>query len=269
MAQHLAPVAFALFAWWFSTGAILHVVGLPPRAARWSMLGATLVLGGALYGLALTRNDAGAAGAYVAFTCVLLVWGWQETAFLLGFVTGPRTAPCPQGCHGWRRAGYAIQTIAYHELALVVLAIAVFAVTADGANAVGRSTFAVLWTMRQSAKLNLFLGVRNVGEEFLPERLRYLASYFRRRAVNPLFPLAVGASGIVAAILWQRAVDAEPGSSAAIGTALVAALLSLAILEHVFMVMPLSAVALWRWGLRSRRASAPVAPEAVGQGLRP
>ena len=33
--------------------------------------------------------------------------------------------------------------------------------------------------MRQSAKLNLFLGVRNLGVEFLPQHLRYLQSFFR------------------------------------------------------------------------------------------
>ena len=34
--------------------------------------------------------------------------------------------------------------------------------------------------MRQSAKLNVFLGVRNLSEEFLPQHLHYLQSYFTR-----------------------------------------------------------------------------------------
>ena len=49
------------------------------------------------------RRQASVAGAYCAFTCALLVWGWQEIAFLLGCVTGPRRSACPHGATGWRR----------------------------------------------------------------------------------------------------------------------------------------------------------------------
>ena len=54
-----------------------------------------------------------------------------------------------------------------------------FALTRDGANQVGLWTFVILWAMRQSAKLNVFLGVRNLSEEFLPEHLRYLETSLR------------------------------------------------------------------------------------------
>jgi putative photosynthetic complex assembly protein 2 len=43
-------------------------------------------------------------------------------------------------------------------------------------NQVGTGTFAVLWVMRISAKLNLFLGVRNLSEELLPPHLAYLGA---------------------------------------------------------------------------------------------
>ncbi len=35
--------------------------------------------------------------------------------------------------------------------------------------------------MNLSARLNLFLGVRNLHAEFLPEHLRYLGSFFAGR----------------------------------------------------------------------------------------
>src|SRR5664279_810985 len=157
MTPYVAPL-FTLLVWWISTGVILYLDGLPRRTFRWSMLGATLALACACYGLFVTRNNVSVAGAYGAFTCAVLVWAWQEVAFLLGFVTGPSRAPCPQGCRGWRRAGYALQTILYHEFALLVLAMTVYALTRGGANNIGWWTFCVLWMMRQSAKVNLFLG---------------------------------------------------------------------------------------------------------------
>jgi antibiotic biosynthesis monooxygenase (ABM) superfamily enzyme len=42
---------------------------------------------------------------------------------------------------------------------------------------------------------------------------------------------------------------------------LAATLLSLAILEHWFMVLPLSSTALWKWAMRNRRK-----PEATSAG---
>ena len=62
--------------------------------------------------------------------------------------------------------------ILYHELAIVATALAVVAVTWGGANQVGTWTFLLLWAMRLSAKLNVFLGVPNLTEQFLPEHLR-------------------------------------------------------------------------------------------------
>jgi putative photosynthetic complex assembly protein 2 len=46
----------------------------------------------------------------------------------------------------------------------------------------------------------------------------------------------------------------EPGASRheAVGFTLLATLVALGLLEHVFMVLPFSADALWRWGLASR-----------------
>ena len=52
-------------------------------------------------------------------------------------------------------------------------------------------TFMPLWLMRTSAKLNVFLGGINLGEEFLPPHLRYLLSFMARRPMNVLMPLSL------------------------------------------------------------------------------
>jgi putative photosynthetic complex assembly protein 2 len=254
MSDFVLPIAYTLFAWWFSTGVILYLDGLPRRTFAWTMRGATLMLGAALWALVHTRNDTTVAGAYCAFTCALLVWAWQEIAFLLGVVTGPRRTACPPGARGWRRTRYAIEAVLYHELALVILAVAVVACVGDGDNRVGVWTFFVLWAMRQSAKLNVFLGVRNLGESFLPEHLAYLKTYFQRRPMNVLFPFSVTAGTAAAAWVWWTLLSTSPTPFQAAGLALTGTMLALGALEHWLLVLPLPTEALWRWGLKSHEA---------------
>ena len=263
MSQYLLPVLYTLFVWWFSTGVILYLDGLPRWTFKWTMLGATTFLLLALLGLYVTRQDTRVTGAYLAFTCALLVWAWQEVAFLLGYVTGPRREPCPAGATGWRRTAYAMQAMLHHELALVVLGALVTAATWDGSNQTGFWTYMVLWVSRQSAKLNVFLGVRNLNESFLPVHLKYLQTYFRRKAMNLLFPLSVFIGSVVAWVLWQGAlVDGLEAFEIASMT-FIAALLSLAVLEHWFLVLPLPSEALWSWGMRSRGAAPPAPAEKL------
>lgn len=252
MSEYVLPALFALFVWWFSTGAIIYLDGLSRPTFRWSMLAATALLIIAFYGLATSSADPTVTGAYVAFTCGLLVWGWHEIGFLMGFVTGPRRESCPEGSNGWRRVGYAIQTILYHELAIVVTAAAVVAVTWGGTNQIGTWTYMILWIMRLSAKLNVFLGVPNLAEGFLPEHLDYLKSYFSRRPMNLLFPVSISAATAVATLLVAEAFTVGVSGFEAVGLTLLATLLALAILEHWFLVLPLSDTALWRWALEAR-----------------
>ncbi len=257
MLQHGLPALYAVFIWWFSTGLILHLDGLRRETFRTSMAGATVVLLAALSGLWWVADDASVAGAYLGFTCALLAWGWIELAFLTGWVTGPRRGPLPKGLSGRARARAALEAVLWHELAILALGGAILALSWGGANPVGLWTFLVLWVMRSSAKLNVFLGVRNLGEAFLPEHLRYLQTYFARRPMNPLLPFAVILSTLACALILGAAAGAEPGR--AVGLTLVGALLALAVVEHMFMVLPIPAEALWRWGLRSREPALAVA----------
>lgn len=252
MSQYALPLIFTLFVWWFSTGAILFLNGLPSRTFKWTMLGTSVVLVAALAGLGLTRDDTTVSGAYLAFTSGVMVWAWQEVAFLLGYVTGPRRTPCPPESSGWERAGYAFMAVMHHELALVGLGLAVLALTWGGENPTGLWTFMILWVMRQSAKLNVFLGVRNLNEGFLPIHLKYLQTYFTRRAMNRLFPVSVIVSTVVAAMIWQAATVTGITAFDATALTFAATLLTLAVLEHWFMVLPLPFEVMWNWGLKSR-----------------
>lgn len=251
MLDYALPVLFVLLVWWFSTGAILYLDGLPRRTFRWSMGGMTVVLVLSLYGLAATAHDDSEAAAYIAFACALGVWGWQEMAFLMGYVTGPRRGNCPPGASGLRRFVFATQTIIHHEIALAVAGTAVCALSWGGDNKVGAWTFLILWVMRLSAKLNLFLGVRNTGAEMLPAHLRHLATHFARRPMNLLFPVTVTLATVAAAQLWADVAETGPGGPGFAAGVLLGTLLTLAILEHWFLVVPLPVNALWAWGMAS------------------
>lgn len=256
------PVLYALFVWWFSTGLIIYLDNLPQRTFRWSMLGGTAVFAIALYRLGATANDTSLTGVYGAFTYGVLAWGWQEMSFFMGYVTGPRKHACAHGCSGWAHFRHGVESSLYHELAIIATAVAIVALTWGGANQTGTWTFVVLWVMRQSAKLNVFLGVRNLSEEFVPAHLAYLKSFLRRKPMNLLFPLSVSASSAVLVVLIQRAAAAATPLEAAELTFLVT-MLALAIAEHWFLVLPLPFAELWTWVLKLRGPAVPAVNEAA------
>lgn len=263
MSQAWLPILFTLFAWWFSTGAILYLDGLPRRTYPWTMGVATMVLAAALWGLADAADETTIGAAYLAFACALAVWGWHEMSFLMGVVTGPRRTPCPEGCRGWRRFGLAVQTCIYHDLAIAVTAAAIVAGSWGEPNQVGTWTFLVLWGMRLSAKLNVHLGVRNLSEDWLPEHLGHLKSFLTRKPMNLLFPVSVTAATWLLAVLVERAGDADATAFEATGAVFLATLVALGLLEHWFLVLPLPFAALWNWGLRSRGGAATVATPPI------
>jgi putative photosynthetic complex assembly protein 2 len=195
-------------------------------------------------------------GSYVSFTCAILVWGWLEMSFLMGFITGPRKRGCHEACKGFAHFVHATSAIIYNELMTLAGGIAVWALSAQGGNKAGLWTFGVLWSMRLSAKLNLFLGVANTGESLLPPHLQYLKSFFRKRRMNPLFPLSITAGSAGTVMLAQQAM-ASTAQYQSIGLTLIASLLALATLEHWFMVLPWDSERLWTWmqnpGKRQRK----------------
>jgi putative photosynthetic complex assembly protein 2 len=256
MAEYGGPILFALLLWWSSTGAVLYLVGLPRRSFRWSMAAATALAAASVAGLIALADTVTPLGAYLGFACGLGLWAWHETSFLFGFVTGPRRLDARRDAAGWRRFRDALGTLVYHELAILVTAVALAWLLWDAANQVGLWAFFLLWIMRLSAKLNIFLGVPNMNEEFLPPHLGFLRSYFRKRAMNPLFPLSVTVGTLGFIWLLARAIAVEASAFEAAACLMLAAMLALAVLEHWFLVLPVPDAALWRWAMSSGRVSA-------------
>lgn len=253
MATYAYPTLYALFVWWFSTGLIIWLDNLPMRTFKWSMLGGTALFAVALYRLAASGGDTSLAGAYAAFTYAVLVWGWHEMSFFMGYVTGPRRTACAEGCAGFRHFVHGIEACLWHELAIIATAVVIVATTWGAPNQVGTWTFLALWGMRTSAKLNFFLGVLNLSEEFLPKHLGYLKSFLRQRPMNLLFPISVTAGTAVVAWLWQAASAPGITEVQAAGLTFVIAMLVLAVVEHWFMVLPVPFAKLWSWVLQLRR----------------
>lgn len=251
--EYALPIAFAVAAWWLSTVILLYRAGMPRASFTATLGGTTAVMLVGAYAVFVSRAEASTAGAYFAFLGALAIWGWHEVTYLFGYISGPRPKACPPDCRGWRRFMLGLKTCVYHEIAIVITAAALAAVLWDAPNRVGLWTFTILWLMRWSVKLNIFLGVRNLHEEFWPEHLAYLKTFVRKRAMNELFPLSIIAATAALIALVFVAVAAGDDITRRTGATLLATLLALATLEHWLLVLRIRDDALWSPGMRSRR----------------
>lgn len=250
-----AAVAFALFSWWLGTGAILWLVRRRASSFPWSLTLASLMLMLGLLGSGLSMRSTGSGPAYLGFASVILMWGWHELAFLTGWLTGPRRLPLGARARGWTRLRQSVLAVAYHEAALLLNFCVLWWMQTGHPNHVALCTFALLWCMRLTAKLNLYLGVPQTGAQYLPVQLAYMASYFRRGPVTPFFFLTLGSSAL---ILFGLVWEVNTGLlSASTGSVLLATLLGLAIVEHLLMAFPLSIERLWGWAMGRPAAQRP------------
>lgn len=256
----VAPALFALLCWWFGTGAILWLVRRPAHTLRASRTAMTALLGLSLVAAWWSMGTSSVAGAYVAFASVVAMWSWHEFAFLSGWITGPRREPLQPGVRGSARFVQSLQAVLHHELVLVGNFGLLWLLQQGQPSHVALCTYALLWCMRLSAKLNLFFGVPEVGAQYLPAHLRYLASYFRCGRTSLFFVASTAAATLMWAwLVWQAGAGTVAIST---GWVLLAALLGLAIVEHLLMVFPLPMQRLWGWAMTParevRRSRAPV-----------
>lgn len=242
---HGLPLLAVIALWFGSTALILWLDSRPTssfgRSLAWSGAAA---IGGAIL-LAFTLGDTGSHAAYLSFVGALAIWGWHELSFLTGVVAGPNRAPCPPRLTGWPRFRAAAATLIHHELALAATAILLLALSWGRANPTGAIAFALLFLLRLSTKLNIFLGVPAFAAELLPPRLAYLRSYFTCAPMTAFFPLSLLAACGAAAWFATGALAAHGGE--AVAASLLFALAALGIVEHLFLVLPLRDAALWRW----------------------
>ena len=244
---------FALLSWWLGTGAILWLVRLPPTSFRWSMCGLSFLLGLGLWTASISMRSHSVLNAYIGFVSVIAMWSWHEMAFLTGWLTGPRRVVLDKGLKLRQRFVQSVQVLLYHELALLFNFGLLVAMQQGQPNHMALCTFALLWCMRVSAKLNLFFGVPEVGLQYLPSHLTYLGSYFKQGRVSLFFYATVAASGGTWLwLLWQ----AQQGVVAlTAGWVLLASLLGLAIVEHALMILPVPLERVWAWALERQHAS--------------
>ncbi|WP_439106996.1 putative photosynthetic complex assembly protein PuhE [Congregibacter sp.] len=248
MIDYLLALATVTLAWWISTGLVLLLNRLGAQWQRASLLAVTALVLLSLIYLPGRSDDRSAAGALLGFGQGLVIWAWLEMTYLMGVITGPRKTPCPSNAGTLQRFWLGLQTSLYHEISVITMVALVIFVAGDGPNQVAAATCVSLWLMRWSAKLNLFLGVRNYNSDWFPAHLQYLDSYTRRASMNLLFPVSVTIGTIVAVLLLGQAMATnDPFLRSA--NLLVSALLSLAVLEHWFLMYPFGESVLWRWAL--------------------
>ncbi|MGF1463413.1 MAG: putative photosynthetic complex assembly protein PuhE [Maricaulaceae bacterium] len=244
----IAPaLGYALLLWWASTGLILWIGRKGEGVIHFSMGAASAFLFVAVWGVVWSADRSGPGAMYAGFASALMIWGWHEMIFLFGYLTGSRRTPCPPGVRGWTRFRLAAQTVMRHEVALALNLVILVAMVWGQENPIAACTFGVLWAMRLSAKLNIFFGVAQFSDEFLPKNLIYLRSYFGEARGNAFYPFALGGAVFVAALIWSAAGDSALAVGERTGWALLGGLLSLAIVEHVFLVVPIQDTKLWRW----------------------
>jgi putative photosynthetic complex assembly protein 2 len=267
MLSIIAPVLFALAVWWGATVLMMRrSLSAPPRC-RTSMAVITVLVLPAMAALFWSLDKATVSGAYVGFVGGMALWAWHELSYFLGFVSGPRPQACSPGASIGQRFVMGVKASLYHELAIIFTAAALWALSVGAANQTGLWTFVLFWAMRWSAKLNIFLGVRNLHLEFWPAHLRYLDSYVGKPGRNWLMPLSLAAAGLCFGWLLLSGVGTAASDFERTSALLLATMLGLALMEHVFLVLRVPDA--WLWRLATGDPAGAAAPAAVEWRARP
>lgn len=245
----LTPALLALVSWWFGTGIILLLVRLPKTWFSFARGFWTLMSLVAVFLSAQSMQDNTNTNAYMGFISTIVMWGWHELSFLTGWICGPRKTELDANLSQWARFKQSVEVIWHHELGLFINFMLLVVLQIGNPNHTALCTFALLWLMRLSSKFNLFFGVPQVGDQYLPSQLAYMGSYFRKQPVGTFFYTTLTLSIISwLALIWQ----ANSGQvTITCQWVLLASLLGLAILEHVLMMMPLSLERVWGWALKT------------------
>ncbi|MFN3819066.1 putative photosynthetic complex assembly protein PuhE [Blastomonas sp.] len=251
---HILPALVVLIAWFGSTGVVAWLANRGKDTFARSISWAGFAAGICLCVIVYVGHGHGASGpdamdAYISFGAALVIWGWLELTFLTGIVAGPRRIVSDPLARGWRRFSDAAATLIYHELAIAAVMVILVSLTWDSANPTGTVIFSLLFALRLSAKLNLFVGVPNMSDEIMPGHLEYLKSYFGPRRLHGALAFSLVALLALSLYLGMRALAAPADSFAAVSGTLVFTLAALGSLEHLFLALPFRDGALWRWAI--------------------
>ncbi len=259
----IPPLFFALLMWFIGTGAVVWLDSRPQRSFKTSYRLAGLVAITAMGVVVWKSADTSWSGAYVGFAAAILIWGWHEMAFLMGFVAGPLKTPCPPGVQGWARFKLATATVIHHEIAIAANLLLLVALTWGQPNQSAPLTFALLFGLRLSAKFNLFFGVPNLSDEIFPAHLAYLKTYFGEKSISALYPFSVFGCAAVATWAWLSAEAARADSGPAVTATLLAGLAALGLVEHIFLILPVRDAKMWGWASSAQPAPKKAAKTAI------
>lgn len=188
------------------------------------------------------------AAGYLSFTSAVIIWGWLEYIYFSGLLLGPRLEACPPGVDRYTRFKLAVRAVLYHQIAMMVIALGLLILSWGSQNTVAVTTFWVLWLMRVSTEVNVFFGVSQLPEHWLPLKLQYLMSYRHKSYVSIVLPcsLVVTALASVVSIVFTLNTTSE---AQFIGHVLISTLLVLGFLEHLALAIPFPVDRIWSWGL--------------------
>lgn len=239
-------VAVAALGWWFLTGAVFWLC-----RQRSDYFPLTLGVGFVVFALAfvslnwsLDRTDN--LGLFVGFLSGLTIWAFQELTFYLGYVTGPRRKRCKPDCKGWQHWLHALEASLFHEISIVLTFAVVLLMGWGAENQIAILTFALIWIMHQSARINVMLGVRNVNAEWLPKHLDFLHSFLRQSPPTTFFTVSVSAILLLFIVQLDILFGLASGDINRGALVLLTTLTGLALIEHICLVAPLPLTALWR-----------------------
>jgi putative photosynthetic complex assembly protein 2 len=245
----LAAIAFVIVLWSLSTAVIFYLDSLPINTFKFSMAAATLCLSACAFAIWQLSDVSTPNAIYISFGAGLLSWGWTEMALYMGYVTGPRKQECAVGCSGVAHFGHAINANLWHEIVVIVFAAAIFL----SGNQTAFWCFAMLWLMHLSARLNVFLGVRNVSAEFVPDHMAVLKSFLRRRNMNVLFPFSC--AGLAALITYLVSLPQT------LAITMATTLAAIGLLEHILLMLPLPTEKIWTWALSKKAKKSKPKPD--------
>ncbi len=249
MSEILIPIATVVLVWWASTGAVLWLARGLDTQMNVRLIGMTVLCAFGFAGVLIASAQSGAWAVYLGFFSAIIIWGWVEFTLLSGMITGSRTEACPDDVSEFERFKLAFRAIAHHEYALVIMLGLLAILDSSGGSGMAIKTFALLWIMRLGAKLTIFSGAPELSTNMIPERLAYMKTYFRHDRISIAFWLSLTgciaffSGGIYA--LNHVQYDAAVQTQVTMLTTLVA----LAILEHIFMVLPVADSRLWSWAM--------------------
>lgn len=250
---------YALFLWWFTTGAIFVFYGRSRRTIRigFSIFSVLMILALASQWGLKGRTDT--TSIFLSVTAGVIVWGWQVASYYLGYITGPKSIKYEidrvADTDGDRsmtlatRFKLAAMTGIYHELIIVLFILVQLWLTRFSPNQWGVWVFVGLWLMHTCGKISVFLGVRNFQIDFLPDHLAYVGRLLLQGDTNPFLKISIFVGSAVGIYFYSQIGSQFVTSADQIGFGLVGTMILLGVVELGLLVMPIPATLLG-WEIR-------------------